>query len=98
MSKQNKQSDFADCFISKQAAMQIANELQISVDGYHMYNQAVNNYCAEIGSLPEAIVRCKDCKYMQEDKLFGQYWCKGNEVKPDHFCGYAERRQDGQTN
>ena len=61
MSKQNKQREFADCLISKQAAMQIANELQISVDGYHMYNQAVNNYCAEIGGMKEAIVRCKDC-------------------------------------
>lgn len=50
-----------DQFISKQVAMQLANDLQIPIDGYHQHNQAINNYCAEIGSLPEAIVRCKDC-------------------------------------
>ena len=40
------------------------------------------------------IIRCHECKHMQEDKLFGQCWCNGNEVKPDHFCGYAERKED----
>ena len=49
------------------------------------------------GELPSAqpeIIRCKDCKHVQEDKIFHQYWCNGEEVKPDHFCGYAERRTD----
>lgn len=48
-------------------------------------------------TLPSAqpeIILCKDCKRMQEDKIFHQYWCNGNEVKPDHFCGYAERGTD----
>lgn len=40
------------------------------------------------------LIRCKDCKYMQEDKIFHQCWCNGREVKYDHFCGYAERRTD----
>lgn len=83
-----------DQFISKQTAMQLANELQISVDGYHMYNQAINNYCAEIGSLPEAIVRCKDCKHWGR---FGYCtygtrlaWIGGN----DDYCSKGERRTD----
>lgn len=41
------------------------------------------------------IIRCRDCKHMQKDEIFHQYWCNGNEVKEDHFCGYAERRTDG---
>ena len=43
----------------------------------------------------QEVVRCKDCKHMQEDKIFHQYWCNGDEVKPDHFCGYAERKDNG---
>ena len=54
---------------------------------------------AIIKDLPSAqpeIIRCKDCMLMLEDKIFHRCWCNGNEVKPDHFCGYAERRQDEQ--
>ena len=50
-----------------------------------------------IKALPSAqteIIRCRECKHMQEDKIFHQCWCNGREVKPDHFCGYAERRTD----
>ena len=81
-----------DQFISKQVAMQLANDLQISVEGYHLYNQAINNYCAEIGSLPEAIVRCKDCiKYIHGN--CGLY--DGlTYAQDDAFCSYGERRTD----
>lgn len=44
-------------------------------------------------SQPE-IIRCRECKHMQRDEIFHQCWCNGNEVKEDHFCGYAERRED----
>jgi len=40
------------------------------------------------------IVKCRDCKHMQEDKIFHQCWCNGNEVKPDHFCGYGVRMRN----
>lgn len=50
----------------------------------------------QLPSTQPEIIRCRDCKHMQEDKLFGQCWCNGREVKYNHFCGYAERRQDGQ--
>lgn len=90
-----------DQFISKQAAMDLANELQISVEGYHLYNQAINNYCAEIGSLPEAIVRCKDCKHYQfaDNRAFGMpvkmcEWFGFEDVDDDDYCSNAERRQD----
>ena len=38
--------------IDKQAAVDIAKELTITVEGYEMHNQAVMNYCAEIMQLP----------------------------------------------
>ena len=79
-------------YISKQSAIQLANELQLSVEGYHLYNQAINNYCAEIADLPEAIVRCKDCKYWSNDELC-EKWDHyiGNE---DFYCGCAERKTE----
>ena len=40
-----------DC-ISRQDAMQIGNDLQIGIEGYEQYNQAVLNYTAEIAGLP----------------------------------------------
>ena len=40
------------------------------------------------------IIRCRECKHMQKDEIFHQCWCNGNEVKEDHFCGYAERKED----
>jgi len=51
----------------------------------------------EVPSAQSEIIRCKDCKRMQEDKIFHQYWCNGNEVRPDHFCGYAERKDNGEV-
>lgn len=66
--------------------------------GLYCDTQADRETSAEIiRQLPSAqpeIIRCKDCKHVQEDKIFHQYWCNGKEVKPDHFCGYAERRTD----
>ena len=47
-----------------------------------------------VPSAEPEIIRCKDCVLMLEDKIFHRCWCNGREVKPDHFCGYAERRQD----
>ena len=40
-----------DC-ISRQAAIDIAKDLTITVEGYEMHNQAVMNYCADIMQLP----------------------------------------------
>lgn len=40
------------------------------------------------------IIRCRDCKHVEHDELFHELWCMGREVKPDHYCGYAERRDN----
>lgn len=85
-----------DQFISKQAAMQIAHDLQIPIDGYHQHNQAINNYCAEIGSLQEAIVRCKDCKHNPKDTWFECPMSHLSEKqRPETaWCWKGERRTD----
>lgn len=41
------------------------------------------------------IINCKDCGHAEYDTMFRVYWCDGEEVAPDHYCGYAERREDG---
>ena len=51
--------------IDKQAAVDIAKELTITVEGYEMHNQAVMNYCAEIMQLPSAQPEtCEGCKHL----------------------------------
>lgn len=63
-------------------------------------DRCFNYPCAEIEAVmrmpvkqPE-VIRCRECKHVQHDEMFYQYWCNGNRVNPDHFCGYAERRED----
>ena len=40
------------------------------------------------------VVRCKDCKNCENDTLYHDYWCRGQKVWKDHYCGYAERREE----
>lgn len=42
----------------------------------------------------DSLIRCRDCKYLQTDEVFHQYWCNGMKVEPNHYCGYAKRRGD----
>jgi len=42
------------------------------------------------------IINCKDCSHAEYDTMFRVYWCnrrEDEEVLPDHYCGYAERRE-----
>ena len=59
-----------------------------------------------INSLPSAqpeIIKCKDCKYWNssscecpEHVVYCLDYMVGDmETEAEHFCGYAERRQDG---
>lgn len=52
-------------------------------------------FCGVIDEQPEAVGRCKDCKWYNgrertcNDLMgFGRYW------KPDDFCSYWKRRTD----
>ena len=52
----------------------------------------------EIKNFPNAdvveVVRCKDCTYCSEHYNICHYGV-GRDVKPDHYCGYGERRCEG---
>lgn len=42
------------------------------------------------------LVLCRDCKWLQQDALFHDYWCggfwsHGHKVWLDHYCGAGER-------
>ena len=37
------------------------------------------------------VVRCKDCCYANDHASICHYGV-GQEVKPDHYCGYGEKR------
>jgi hypothetical protein len=42
------------------------------------------------------VVRCKDCRYCQRD-AYG-LWCFNDyehSLKPDDFCSYGERKDNG---
>ena len=47
--------------ISRQAAINIAKDLLIEIDEYHQYNQAINNYCAELMKLPSSHTNTCGC-------------------------------------
>lgn len=84
-----------DDLISRQAVIDIAKDLIITINGYEQYNQAVNNYSVKIMQLPSAqlkIIRCKDCNHFYKDNL--NQWCFLGKygVKEDDFCSRAERK------
>ena len=95
----SQQTDFANQWINKQVALNALEEIDCS-DGVGLSAlkcDVVDDAMATIKALSSEqleIIRCRECKHMQEDKIFHQCWCNGNEVKPDHFCGYAERKDD----
>lgn len=42
------------------------------------------------------VVRCKDCKHGEYDKMIDEYYCEMTycSEKENHFCGYGERKVD----
>lgn len=71
----------------------VTGELKPRIGGYTDLYDFCLEALKQTSAQPE-IIRCKDCMLMLEDKIFHRCWCNGNEVNPDHFCGYAERRTD----
>ena len=54
----------------------------------------------KIAELEEGVIRCKECKhYYGYSTKWGvceytrEYQGKALDVSPEHFCGWAERRQ-----
>ena len=86
--------------ISRQAAANIAADLQIHNEDFALYNQAVNNYCAELMKLPSAqpeIIKCRDCKHYISGSDDVRYCFNHDDDilwKDDDFCSRAERREE----
>jgi hypothetical protein len=57
--------------ISRQAAVDIAPKLIVTLDGYEMHNQAVANYCVEITQLPPAQPERIRGRWISADAIFG---------------------------
>lgn len=81
--------------ISRQAAIdEWKNDFKGYVNTLDIPRDDYNGIMAYIDELPSAdIICCRECKHVEHDKLFHDYWCRGREVEPDHYCGYAERRE-----
>ena len=72
--------------ISRQAAISLAGDLQIHGDEYHMYNQGINNYCAEIMGLPSTQSERKKGKWIHGREIARQYLC--NELVNIEYENY----------
>ena len=72
--------------IDRQAAIDVGSDLIIPVDGYHMYNQAINNYCAELTNLPAVESERKTGKWILVTDNNGQHFICGQ-------CGEWRYRQ-----
>lgn len=48
----------------------------------------------DLPSVEPEIIRCKDCKYCIPNETFHTHWCRGRRVLLDHYCGYAERKEN----
>jgi len=56
-----------------------------------------DSYCVEMWDELEdvervEVVKCRDCKNVQHDTIFREYWCQGREVDPDGYCSDGERK------
>lgn len=71
-----------------------AEAFRVLSDYYHHRTEEQHDALREaLDRVPEAVVRCKDCKwYLDED----QKGCNLNYsiIKPNDYCSYGERRTD----
>ena len=67
-------------------------------DLVHKYGRDCSNAVIEVDEQPEAVVRCKDCKYAEHwygDKARCFLWSEnGIDVFEDGYCNYGKRRED----
>lgn len=63
---------------------------------YRMFENAIDS-APTVDAVP--VVRCKDCKYHEDEEL-GMVYCPdwvGGWVSDDFFCKAGERREDGEA-
>jgi hypothetical protein len=58
--------------------------------------EQLESYGISLGEKADVVkvVRCRDCKNVQKDELFGTLWCNGTIVKGDYFCASGERKDN----
>lgn len=98
MEKENQMSKLID-------ADKLKEELRISQNEYGVVALMIESICSTIDKQPEAVVRCKDCKYATmtingECKYCEQYadedgYCEKLYFSGDYYCGSGERKTDG---
>lgn len=90
-----------DEYIAREATYTIAKKICDAIRNGE-YHSAVFAYDIMdwIDDVPAAdvvpVVRCKDCRYSMDDKIFGGMWCRGRKVTPDWFCADGAKR-DGEA-
>ena len=94
----NQQTDFANQWITKQAAIDAAR------DWYEgLICGSFKGLEKRLRALPSAqpeIIRCRDCKhyYYADSRIPQELMCvcdiDGDRWSPDSYCSFAERRQD----
>lgn len=60
------------------------------------FNRVIKNTVDELKSAQSEIICCGECAKMQVDSIYHDCWCKetGKKVFVDHYCGYAERKEN----
>jgi hypothetical protein len=62
-------------------------------------NTSIDELINRIYSIPATdvipVVRCKNCVYANDHASICHYGV-GRDVKPDHYCGYGERKCDNE--
>ena len=78
-----------DDLISRQAAID-------AVERNACNTQRIYDAIKDIQPAQPEIIRCKDCKHSEYDKLCGVMRCiyngKAEIVHGEHYCGYADMR------
>ena len=89
--------------ISRQDAIdEWKNDFKGYINALDMLKDDYNGIMEYIDELPSAqpdIILCEDCKYWERESICEGY-CHATGLRgvdEDHFCGYAEGREDGQN-
>ena len=88
--------------ISRQAAITAIQKAYADTEGGTdkcavWKNVGLTNALHIMQDLPSAqpeIIHCRDCAKSESDSLFQDIWCDGKKVTAEHYCGYAERREE----
>jgi hypothetical protein len=60
----------------------------------HRFTKVIRQAVAEM-----KLVHCHECQYSEFDFIYHDWYChyngKAEIVRREHFCGYADRREDG---